>query len=140
MVWVRTKQEDSYINLEKEKTCKCENKKIKNAARNSPLFVSRAIPLICDILVRASTHRLLTTYNLPNQYRYYMLFFSKSQYLSDKFHTDCFCEFFTTKSLRSRMGFDDLEEYQSSKATFEELKKQNSYFIADLTHKQENDK
>ena len=59
---------------------------------------------------------------------------------SDRFSTDCFSEFFTTKSLRSRMGFDDLEEYQSSKATFDELKKQNSYFIADLTHKQENDK
>jgi hypothetical protein len=69
-----------------------------------------------------------------------MLFNSKSQYLSDKFHTDRFCEFFTTKSLRSRMGFDDLEEYQSSKAAFDELKKQNSYFITDLTHKQENDK
>lgn len=59
---------------------------------------------------------------------------------ADRFSTDCFSEFFTTKSLRSEVGFDDLEEYKTSKATFEELQKQNSYFIADLMNKQENDK
>jgi len=58
---------------------------------------------------------------------------------SDRFSTDCFSDFFTTKSLRSSVGFDDLEEYESSKATLEELKMQNSYFVADLVQKQEND-
>ena len=59
---------------------------------------------------------------------------------ADRFSTDCFSEFFTTKALRSRVGYDDLEEYKTSKATFEELQMQNSYFIADLMNKQENDK
>lgn len=59
---------------------------------------------------------------------------------SDRFSTDAFSDFFTTKALRSSVGFDDLEEYGSSKATLEELQMQNSYFVADLMNKQENDK
>lgn len=59
---------------------------------------------------------------------------------ADRFSTDCFSDFFETKSLRSEIGIDDLEEYASSKATLEELKMQNSYFVADLVNKQENDK
>ena len=71
---------------------------------------------------------------------------AKSYYLdnkriySNRFSTDCFSEFFTTKALRSTVGFDDLDEYKTSKATFDELQQQNSYFIADLMNKQENDK
>ena len=70
----------------------------------------------------------------------------KSYYLdnkriySDRFSTDCFSGFFETKALRSKIGIDDLEEYKTSKATLDELKKQNSYFIAELVNKQENDK
>ena len=59
---------------------------------------------------------------------------------SDRFSTDCFSGFFETKALRSKIGIDDLEEYKTSKATLDELKKQNSYFIAELVNKQENDK
>ena len=59
---------------------------------------------------------------------------------ADRFSTDCFSEFFNTKSLRSSIGIEDLDEYRSSKATFEELQMQNSYFIADLMNKQEKDK
>ncbi len=59
---------------------------------------------------------------------------------SDRFSTDCFSGFFETKALRSKIGIDDLEEYKTSKATLDELKKQNSYFIAELVQKQENDK
>lgn len=70
--------------------------------------------------------------------RYYYL--DHKRIYADRFSTDCFSEFFTTKSLRSAIGIDDLEEYSCSKATFDELKMQNSYFVADLTRKQENDK
>ncbi len=59
---------------------------------------------------------------------------------SDRFSTDCFSGFFETKALRSKIGIDDLEEYKTSKATLEELKMQNSYFVAELVNKQENDK
>ncbi len=59
---------------------------------------------------------------------------------SDRFSTDAFSDFFTTKALRSKVGIEDLDEYKSSKATVEELQMQNSYFVADLMNKQENDK
>lgn len=58
---------------------------------------------------------------------------------SDRFSTDCFSDFFVTKSLKSSIGIEDLDEYASSKATLDELKMQNSYFVADLVNKQEND-
>ncbi len=58
---------------------------------------------------------------------------------ADRFSTDCFSDYFTTKSLCSSLGIEDLEEYKSSKATLDELKMQNSYFVADLVSKQEND-
>lgn len=65
--------------------------------------------------------------------KYYIM--SKKIY-SKRFSTDCFSDFFATKSLRSQIGINDLEEYKTEKATFEELKKQNSYFINDLINKE----
>ena len=67
-------------------------------------------------------------------------FLDNKRIYSDRFATDCFSDFFETKTLRSKIGINDLEEYESSRATMDELKKQNSYFIADLMNKQENDK
>lgn len=64
--------------------------------------------------------------------KYYLMF---KKIYSDRFSTDCFSDFFNVKALRSPIGINDLEEYSSSKATFEELEKQNSYFINDLSHK-----
>lgn len=58
---------------------------------------------------------------------------------SKRFSTDCFSDFFTNKNLRSPVGIDDLLEYESEKATFEELQTQNSYFIGDLMNKQNED-
>ncbi|WP_251548309.1 hypothetical protein [Pumilibacter intestinalis] len=53
---------------------------------------------------------------------------------SKRFSTDCFADFFTQKALRSPTGINDLPEYAAEKATFEELRMQNSYFIHDLTN------
>ena len=53
---------------------------------------------------------------------------------SKRFSTDCFSDFFTQKALRSPVGIDDLPEYKAEKATFDELNKQNSYFIRDLVN------
>ena len=61
--------------------------------------------------------------------KYYLM--SKKIY-SKRFSTDCFSDFFTEKALRSPVGIDDLPEYSTEKATFDELSKQNSYFINDL--------
>lgn len=51
---------------------------------------------------------------------------------SKRFSTDCFSDFFTEKALRSLVGIDDLQEYETEKATFDELQAQNSYFVGDL--------
>ena len=66
---------------------------------------------------------------------YYIM--SKKIY-SKRFSTDCFSDFFNEKALRSPVGIDDLDEYATEKATFEELKRQNSYFINDLLQKKDN--
>ena len=59
---------------------------------------------------------------------------------SDRYSTDCYAGFFETKALRSKLGIDDFETYRTTRATMDELKMQNSYFVADLINKQENDK
>ena len=63
--------------------------------------------------------------------KYYL---SSKKIYSKRFSTDCFSDFFTEKALRSPVGIDDLREYATEKAVFEELKAQNSYFINDLLH------
>ncbi len=57
--------------------------------------------------------------------KYYIT--SKKDY-SDRFATDCFSDFFQVKALRSVVGLDDIAEYESRKASFEEMIMQNSYF------------
>ena len=58
---------------------------------------------------------------------------------SKRFATDCFSEFYTEKTLRSVFGINDIKEYVTERATFDELKLQNSYFINDLIKTEEND-
>lgn len=62
--------------------------------------------------------------------KYYLM--SKKIY-SKRFSTDCFSDFFNEKALRSKIGIDDLQEFETEKATFDELSKENSYFFNDLT-------
>lgn len=50
----------------------------------------------------------------------------------DCYSTDCFSDFFHRKALRSKYGVMDMPEYKNKKASFDELAKQNSYFINDL--------
>ena len=61
--------------------------------------------------------------------KYYL---STKKIYSKRFSTDCFSDFFTEKALRSPVGIDDLKEYLTEKANFNELKEQNSYFINEL--------
>ena len=62
--------------------------------------------------------------------KYYLM--SKKIY-SKRFSTDCFSDYFHEKALRSYIGLDDLEEFATEKASFEEMMKENSYFFNDLT-------
>ena len=74
--------------------------------------------------------------NLNNK-KYYLM---PKKIYSKRFSTDCFSDYFATKNLSSKIGIDDLEEYQTEKATFDELKQQHSYFVNDLIGKQKFDK
>lgn len=66
--------------------------------------------------------------------KYYL---ANKKIYSKRFSTDCFSDFFTKKALRSPVGLDDLPEYRTEKATFDEMDKQHSYFFNDLRGKQD---
>lgn len=61
--------------------------------------------------------------------KYYLM--TKKIY-SKRFSTDCYSEFFKEKALRSKIGIDDLPEFDTEKATFDEMLAENSYFFSDL--------
>ena len=46
-----------------------------------------------------------------------------------RFSTDCFSNYFNEMARKSKVGLNDYMEYATEKATVEELKLQNSYFI-----------
>lgn len=51
---------------------------------------------------------------------------------AQRFSTDCFSDYFNDMAKRSQTGLMDYLEYATEKATVEELKMQNSYFINSL--------
>ncbi len=63
-------------------------------------------------------------------HKYYL---ANKKIYSKRFSTDCYSDFFAVKALRSNIGVDDLREYATEKASVDELTRQNSYFVRDLT-------
>lgn len=59
---------------------------------------------------------------------------------SDRFRTDCFNDFFTTKVLRSEIGLNDLPKFAGKNATLEEMQEFGSYFVNGMVDKFLNDK
>lgn len=57
---------------------------------------------------------------------YYLM--SKKIY-SSRFSTDCFSDYFNEIALRTNVGLNDYREYATERASVEELKLQNSYFV-----------
>lgn len=51
---------------------------------------------------------------------------------SRRFSTDCFSDYFNDMAMKTKMGLKDYVEYATEKATIDELKMQNSYFINGL--------
>ena len=51
---------------------------------------------------------------------------------SRRFSTDCFSDYFNEQAKKTKTGIKDYPEYASEKASVEELKAQNSYFISSL--------
>ena len=58
--------------------------------------------------------------------KYYIM--NKKIY-SSRFSTDCFSDYFNDMAKKSKIGLDDYLEYETERASVEELKMQNSYFI-----------
>ena len=48
---------------------------------------------------------------------------------SKRFSTDCFSDYFNDLAKKAKVGLMDYLEYENTKATVDELKLQNSYFI-----------
>ena len=53
-----------------------------------------------------------------------------------RFSTDCFSDYFNELAQKGGTGLNDYLEYATEKATVEELKMQNSYFINALYKEQ----
>ncbi len=51
---------------------------------------------------------------------------------SGRFTTDCFSDYFNDLAKKTPVGLLDYPEYETEKASIEELKMQNSYFINSL--------
>ena len=58
--------------------------------------------------------------------KYYMM---STKIYAQRFSTDCFSDYFNDMAAKSKTGLMDYLEYATEKATVEELKMQNSYFI-----------
>ena len=65
----------------------------------------------------------------PVYRRYYLM---NRKIYSNRFTTDCFSDFFRDMAKKSNVGLMDYLEYETEKASVEELKMQNSYFINSL--------
>jgi len=61
--------------------------------------------------------------------KYYLM--NKKIY-SNRFSTDCFSDYFNELARNSNVGINDYLEYEKEKATVQELKEQNSYFVSSL--------
>ena len=59
-------------------------------------------------------------------------FLMNAKIYARRFSTDCFSDYFHDLARSCRTGIRDYPEYASERATVEELRQQNSYFIRDL--------
>ncbi|MBQ3506792.1 MAG: hypothetical protein IJA89_08500 [Clostridia bacterium] len=66
---------------------------------------------------------------IKNAFKYYLIF--KVIY-SRRFATDCYSGYFDERLEESTVGLDGVDEYATEKATFAEMKKQNSYMVKNL--------
>ena len=65
----------------------------------------------------------------PEKKRYYL---ANYKIYRERFTTDCFSDYFNELAEKSGVGLMDYLSYKSVRASVEELKQQNSYFIRDL--------
>lgn len=65
----------------------------------------------------------------PENKKYYLM---NAKIYANRFSTDCFSDYFNDMAKKSKTGLMDYLEYATEKASVEELKMQNSYFINGL--------
>ena len=65
----------------------------------------------------------------PENKRYFL---SNYKIYRERFTTDCFSDYFNEMALKSNVGLRDYLEYKTVRASVDELKSQNSYFINGL--------
>ena len=65
----------------------------------------------------------------PEKKRYFL---ANYKIYRERFSTDCFSDYFNEMALKAGVGLADYKEYADVKASVDELKAQNSYFIRDL--------
>ncbi len=58
-------------------------------------------------------------------------FLSWKKVYSNRFSTDCMSAFWEERAIKSPVGLNDINEYATSRADWEELKSQHSYFVRD---------
>ena len=68
--------------------------------------------------------------------KYYLM---NAKIYAQRFSTDCFSDYFNDMAKRSKTGLMDYMEYVTEKASVEELKMQNSYFINSLYKDEDGD-
>ena len=68
------------------------------------------------------------------QQKYYI---STKKTYAKRYATDCFSDYYAKQAIKCRRGLSDLPRYETERASFEELKKQNSYFIKSLLGNEE---
>ena len=64
--------------------------------------------------------------------KYYLL---HKKIYSKRFATDAFSDYFRVKTAKSKLGINDIAEFETERATLEELESENSYFIFDIMQK-----
>ena len=64
-----------------------------------------------------------------DSYVYYLM--TKKIY-SERYSTDCYAGYFRERAFETKLGFKDIPEYEGVKATADELREQNSYFVKTL--------
>lgn len=69
---------------------------------------------------------------LDNKRQNKRYFIMNKKIYSNRFCTDCFSDYFNQLARGTKIGLDDWREYLTERATLEELKSQNSYFINSL--------
>lgn len=63
-------------------------------------------------------------------FEYYL---SHKKIYSNRFSTDCYADLFATASMRASVGIDDYPQYKTTRATWDEMELQNSYFVREMT-------